>query len=158
MKSISLLLIAILILSSGGELSAQINTADFNELNGLQKKDKRLVMVLIGTEWCRYCKAMKQTILRDKSIAGSLEHPVYAVFLNAEEKSDIHFADRLFRFKSTGVNTGVHELAEALGSVNGQLTYPSLCFLNEKNEIIYQHEGYLNAASLVTLLDRLTKL
>ena len=158
MKRVCLLLMVILVLSGGGEVSAQISRANFDKINGLRENDKRLVMVLIGTEWCKYCNAMKQTILKDRAFANALDQPVYAVFLDAEEKKDIHFAERRFKYKPTGVNTGVHELAEALGSINGQLAYPSLCFLNEKNEIVYQHEGYLTAPSLAALLDRLTNL
>lgn len=140
---------------SAGKVVAQPSAVKFTELNGLQKKQSKLVLVLIGTDWCKYCKAMEQSLKSDKQIGGILKASFYPVFLNAEETSEIVFAGRRFKFKPTGTNTGVNELAEQLGTLNGQLTFPTLCFLNAENEIIYQHQGYLNSSSLMLLLNKL---
>ena len=145
-----------LLIFSAGELSAQVNPVTFNQIKGLQQKEKRLVLVLIGTEWCKYCHAMKQTILNDKKLAGTLKRSFYTVFLNAEDRSDIFFAGRGFKYKPTGFNTGVHQLAEELGTINGQVSFPSLCILNDKNEIIYQHSGFLKSSSMAILLGKLS--
>ena len=75
------------------------------------------------------------------------------VFFNAEERRSVSFAGREFKFKPTGTTTGVHELAEALGSIEGSLSYPTLCFLNNKNEIIYQYGGYLDPKSFFKTLE-----
>ena len=112
-------------------------------------------MVLVGTEWCKFCHAMKHSILRDKKLKVPLARNFYTVFLNAEEKNNIVFADRVFKYKPTGVNTGVHQLAEELATIQGQVSYPSLVFLNHKNEIIYQNAGYLDPAKLAVLLQTL---
>lgn len=149
-------LITVVLFCSERKAYAQTIVADFGEIENLQLKEKRLVMVLIGTDWCKYCNSMKQAVLKDKSLGAVLKGNFYSVFLNAEEKADIDFAGRRFKYKPTGSNTGVHELAQELGTINGQIAYPSVCFLNEKYEIVYQHPGYLNPADLGLLLTRLS--
>ena len=139
-------------------ISAQIKQPiEFEQLKSLQEKEKKLVMVFIQTDWCKYCNAMKQTIIKNKQVSAMLDTRFYTVFLNAEERQDIVFAGRQFKYKPTGINTGVHQLAEQLGTINGQIAYPSICFLNEKNEIIYQSEGFLNPQAFVEVLDVVSK-
>ena len=156
MKEIRRLLILTLLLTCAERLSAQVSPVKFSDIEGLQQKEKRIVMVIIGTEWCKYCNAIKQTVLKNKKLTGTLERSFYTVFLNAEYKHNIFFAGREFKYNPSGVNTGMHELANELGTINKQLSFPSLCFLNEKNEIIYQHSGFLDPVSLASLLEKLS--
>lgn len=149
-----LLMLSLLMLGASA-LSAQVRTIKFDELKGLQQKEKRLVMVLVGTEWCKYCHAMKHSILRNPKIKTTLANNFYTVFLNAEEPDNIIFADQVFKYKPNGVNTGVHQLAEELATIQGQVSYPSLIFLNHKNDIVYQNSGYLEPAKLAVLLQRI---
>jgi hypothetical protein len=86
-----------------------------------------------------------------------LKQNFYFIFLDAEEKRDIVFSGRRFKFKPAGIQTGIHELAEQLGTINGQIAYPSLSFLNERNEIIYQQDGFLKPDVLAFLLKRIAK-
>jgi hypothetical protein len=74
------------------------------------------------------------------------------VQFNAEEKQDIVFNKNIFTYKPTGNNTGIHELAEQLGTVNGKLSYPSCCILNAENEIIFQYDGFLFVNDLLKVL------
>ena len=152
------LIVLFLLLLITSELLAQVRSINFHELKSLQQKEQRLVMVLVGTEWCKYCNAMKNSILRDKNLKVPLTTSFYPVFLNAEDKNPIVFADRVFKYKPTGVNTGVHQLAEELATIQGQVSYPSLVFLNYKNEIVYQNAGFLDPAKLKTLLNTLQKI
>jgi thioredoxin-related protein len=154
-KTTGRILICVLMLSVSTELPAQVGPLKFSEIKALQLKEKRPVVVLIGTEWCKYCHAMRQSMLHDKNLKAVLASSFYTVFFNAEDKSDIFFAGRNFKFKPTGANTGLHELAEALASINGQISYPSLCLLNERNEIIYQHAGYLDPRAMALLINSL---
>ena len=137
------------------QVSAQLKPIAFEDLKSLQKKEARPVAVLIMTSWCKYCQSMKNTMLKNKEVSGFLTDNFYLIFLDAEEKREIIYAGRRFKFKPAGVNTGLHELAGLLGTINGQVAYPSLCFLNEKDEIIYQYEGFLEPGSLAFLLKSL---
>ena len=131
-------------------------TARFEALEDLQRAEKRIVLVLIQTSWCKYCHSMKHSILNNPQISKLINRKFYFVVLDGEEKQAIKFAGRIFRFKPTGQNTGVHELAFELGNINGQVSYPAICFLNSRNEIVYQNSGYLEPASLLNVLKAVT--
>lgn len=137
------------------QIQAQVKPVRFEQLETLQKEEERLILVFIETAWCKYCHAMKYAIRNDKELSEVLNKKFYTVFLNAESMNNIEFGGKRFGFKPTGLNTGVHELAEQLGTVNGQLTFPTLCFLNRKNEIIFQYPGSLDSASLLKMLNTL---
>lgn len=130
---------------------AQVKPLTFGQVETLRKTNPKPVMVFIHTDWCNICAGMKQTTFKNKEVIELLNAKFYLVFLNAEAKEDILFAGRKFSYKPSGVNTGVHQLAEQLGSINGQVAYPSICFLNAENEILYQYDGYLDAASLIKM-------
>ncbi len=129
----------------------QNRPVEFEELKVLQSIEPRPVVVLIRTEWCKYCHAMQNTMLNNNKVSLLLRNKFYFVFLNAEEKKDIFFAGREFKFKK-----GVNELATELASVNGRISYPTLCILNYKNEIIYQYDGFLSAQAMEYTLKKLS--
>jgi thioredoxin-related protein len=122
---------------------AQNKPVFFEDLKELQARDERPVVVLVMTSWCKYCHAMKQIMLNHKKVSQILGSEYYTVFLDAEGKKDISFAGKNFKHKN-----GVHELARELGTIEGQVSYPTLCVLNSENEILYQHNGYLSPGAL----------
>jgi thioredoxin-related protein len=128
---------------------AQLKTVTFEELTELQKRENRPVVVYIHTDWCKYCHAMKKQMLKNSDI---LNQKYYTVFLNAESKKEISFNGKVFKYKATGITTGIHQLAEELGRIDDENSYPALCFLNNKNEIVYQSGGLLNADAFLKIL------
>ena len=134
------------------DVKGQTHPAAFEDLKVLQGKESRPVAILIMTSWCKYCHAMKNTMLKNKGISQLLSNKFYVVFLNAEEKKDILFAGRRFKHKD-----GVHELARELTTINGKISYPSFCILNYKNEIIYQKEGFLSPDEMMFVLKKITE-
>ena len=68
---------------------SQINTYHFEQLDSLQKKQKRNIVVFIHTDWCKYCKAMQNTTFKNDKIIHILNSEFYFIELNAEEKRDI---------------------------------------------------------------------
>lgn len=134
---------------------AQLNLVFFEQIDSLQNIDKRKVIVFIHTDWCQFCHAMKNTTLKNKNIIKELNDNFYFIDFNAEEKRTITFNKATFKFKPTGNTSGIHELAIQLGTVNKQLNYPILCILNDVNEIIFQHSGYLNPKELNLILAKL---
>ena len=136
----------------GTNLYAQVSPVRFEQLEELQQRDPRPVMVLIGTDWCRYCQAMKNSLLRPTRVSAIAAKKFYTVFLNAEDSAEIFFRGKRYGFQQSGVNMGVHSLAAELGTVKGELSYPALCFLNADQEVIYRHSGYLKPDDWVRLL------
>jgi thioredoxin-related protein len=153
LKSFSLIVVIFLTLS----VKAQVNSVDFEQLKGLQEINNKPVMIFIQTDWCNYCSLMKKILKNDQQIIDLLSKNFYVVMLNAEEKRTITFSGREFKYKPTGTNTGVHELARELGTVEGKLSYPALCFMNEKNEIIYQYAGFLESEIFLKTLQIIAK-
>lgn len=136
---------------------SQIISQSFEQLAGLQKTQNRFVVVFIHTDWCKYCQAMKNTTFKDKEIAALLNQNFWFVDLNAEEKSDITYNGQTYKFRPTGNNTGIHELAEKFTTRNGEAAYPSICILNPDFEIIYQYNQLLSINDLRLLLNNLLK-
>ena len=134
---------------------AQLPHTSFSQLDSLQKKEPRNVVVFIHTDWCKYCRAMEETTFKNPAVVKILSSKFYFVSLNAEKKQDIFFNGHIFKFKPTGSGTGVHELAEQLGTVKGDMVFPTLCFLNNENEIFYQNRDYINARDLKAILDKI---
>lgn len=131
---------------------SQIQTVKFEQLDSLQKAEKRPVAVFLHTSWCKYCGTMKNSTFKNKEVEELLNQKFYFISLDIEQKSNIVFRGYTFKYKPTGANTGVHELAEQLGTINGQIAYPGICILNADYEIIYQQEGYVPAKDFFSVL------
>lgn len=147
-----ILIIFIFVLVRVSELPAQNRIVKFEEIKTLQEKAPKPLVVLIMTSWCKYCHAMKNTLAKDNKVAALLSEKFYTVFLDAEDKNDIFFAGRTFKHKA-----GMHELARELGTIKGKISYPTITVLNVKNEIVYQHDGFLNPRAMLFMLEKLAK-
>lgn len=134
----------------------QIKTYSFNEIDSLQKIEKRTVVVFIHTNWCKFCSAMFSTTFKQEDVIKKMNSDFYFVELDAEEKKTITLNNYPFKHKQTGTHTGIHELAEQLATIGKTISYPTLCFLNEKYEIIYQQQDFVNAKQLLAILNLLS--
>lgn len=133
----------------------QLKTVQFEQIDSLQTIEKRNVIVFIHTDWCKYCQVMKAKTLKNQEVVQLLNSKLYFVDFNAEEKRDIVYNNSTYKFKTNGSTSGIHDLAMALGTINGQINYPALCILNDKNEIVFQHNSFLNAKELVAILKKI---
>jgi thioredoxin-related protein len=133
----------------------QLKAVPFEEIASLQKADPRPMVIFIHTDWCKYCQGMKNTTFKNDHVVQLLNNNFYFLDLNAEEKRNIRFHQKTFKYKPRGNNTGVNELAEQLGSNNGKLSYPTLCILNADYEIIYQHHEFIDSRRLIKMLEQL---
>ncbi|MBO6517883.1 MAG: thioredoxin family protein [Bacteroidia bacterium] len=136
---------------------AQLQTFHFDQLDSLRAIEQKPVLVFIHTEWCKYCYQMENTTFTNDSLVNRVNRSFYFVKLDAETKENIRYGGHTFKFKPNGSNTGVHELAEQLGTIDGKLAYPTVCLLNQDNEIVYQYSGLLGADALLAGLNQLTE-
>jgi thioredoxin-related protein len=134
---------------------AQLIVRNFEEIDSLQKVEKRNIIVFIHTDWCKFCQAMKNTTLKNIYVIKELNDNFYFIDFNAEEKRTIRFNNQTFRYKPSGNNTGIHELTIQLGTINKQISYPIVSVLNEKDEIIFQDNSFINAKDFKIILERL---
>jgi thioredoxin-related protein len=128
---------------------AQVKPVTFEEL---EIAEPRPVLVMIMTIWCKYCHAMKNNIVKNKEVSDLINNTYHLLFLDAEERSDIVFKGKVFKYRPSGSNTGIHELALDLGMIRVQISYPTLTILDEKKNIIFQKNAYLKPKELLYLL------
>ena len=151
-KSVVILLVSLV----SAEFSfSQVKQVKFEELDSLQAVQPRLVVVFLHTAWCKFCNTMKNTTFKNKEVEDLLNKKFYFLALDVEQKNAIAFRGHSFKYKPNGTTTGVHELAEQLGSIEGELAYPTLSFLNPGYEIIYQRAGFVSAKDFIGILKKL---
>lgn len=101
--------------------------------------EKRKIMVDLYTDWCGWCKRMDSTTFADSQLAAYINTHFYPVKFNAEQREDILFRGKNYRFVSQGKG-GYHELAAEI--TGGRLSYPTFVFLDENLQVIQSINGY----------------
>lgn len=136
---------------------SQAKSYTFEQLDSLQKIEKRNVIVFIHTDWCRYCQAMKTTTFKAKEVVKMLDEHYWFIELDAEEKRTIHFNGQAYRFKPTGNNIGIHGLAEELGSIDGKVSFPTICFLRPDYNVIIRYDQFISAPDFLKLIKEINR-
>lgn len=114
------------------------------------KTEPRKILIDVYTEWCGWCKHMDKNTFSNATVAKYINDTYYAVKFDAEDRRDITYKDKVYRFKREGSN-GYHELAAHL--LNNRLEYPHTVFLDESNNLIQAISGYLEANKMLTILN-----
>ena len=96
---------------------------------------------------------MEQTTFQDADIVSLLNKKYYFISFDGEQKEEVAFRNHQFKYQPTGRDMGTHELATALGNVDGQLVYPTFVLLNPKYEIVFQYNAFLNSQDLEKILE-----
>lgn len=129
---------------------SQIKVNKFEDIENLEKSERRNVLIFIYTDWCNYCKAMEQTTFRQQTISDLINQNFYFLTLDAEERANITFYEKTYGYQPTGANIGIHDLAKKL--TNGKTIYPCLIILNPENQIIFRQDGFLKVNELLNVL------
>ena len=151
-KTLLLLLLFESFLSFSQERKQILKIFTFSDVEKRQQQNPKPIIVFITTDWCKICHGMKSTTLKDRDIIQLLNDKFYFIKLNAEDKKDITFLKKTFKYKPTGTNTGLHELANKLGSVGNVMIYPTTTFLNSNFEIDLQLTGFYNTKRMKQIL------
>lgn len=152
MKGLKQFITYMLLLLLLNSSKAQLSQYSLHELDSLQKIQPKNMVIFIHTDWCRYCQAMRSATFQNEQVTYLLNTNFYFSELNAEDKQQKVFNGTTFKFQPSGVDTGIHELAEQLATVDGKVSFPSLCILNEDYEIIFQFAGFLSSEHMLDLL------
>jgi thioredoxin-related protein len=102
-------------------------------------------MIDVFTDWCGWCKRMDASTFSNPVIAAYLNENFYPVKFNAERTDSVFFGGQWFVNKG-GSARSTHQLAEAL--LKGQLSYPTIVYLNEKLELLGPIAGYKTPEAL----------
>ncbi len=121
---------------------AQVKWYSFEEAVKLNEKEPKKFMIDVYTDWCGWCKVMDKNTFNNEIIAKYLNEKYYPVKLNAEQRDSITFKEQTYKYVASG-NRGVHEFAYAL--LGGNMSYPSVVFLDEKYNGLTVEKGYIKA-------------
>ncbi len=119
----------------------------FEEAVALQAKHPKKMLIDVYTDWCGWCKKMDKHTYTDESVIKNLAENYYLVRLNAEQKEDIQYKDKIFKYKT---EYKANELAVSL--LNGQMSYPTTVFLDENMNMLTVVPGYLTPKDLNPIL------
>lgn len=134
---------------------AQLKSYSFEEAEKIVRENPKSIVVFIHTNWCKYCKMMENSTFKDPEVIAYLNKHFYFVSLDAESKDAITFNNHTFQFKPTGQNTGTHELAMELATIDGQVIYPTITILDVDYSIALQTTSFKNSENLLTLLKKM---
>ncbi|SHF87317.1 Protein of unknown function, DUF255 [Flavobacterium fluvii] len=134
---------------------SQLKTYTFEEAEKLSKENPKPFVIFIHTSWCNYCKMMENSTFKNSEIISILNTDFYFIPLDAETKKDIHFNNHKFQFKPNGQNTGIHELATELATIDSQVVYPTIAILQTDFSIAFQKHSFLNAKDLLVILEKI---
>ncbi len=146
-----LILIFIVLLS----ISTYAQDYSFEKVDSLMQIEKRPIIIFLHTDWCRYCKMMEKTTLNTAEVKHILENDFYFIKFNPEVKQDITFNGNTFKYIPSGQNTGMNELASQIGVVEGKISYPTICVLNSKYEIVFQMNSYQSYEEFLVILKKI---
>ena len=130
----------------------------FDDLPRIQSQEMRHVFVFLTADWCKYCKNVELNSFKNEEVIDQLNKNFYTIIFDVEERLDINLFGREFKYKSTGLNTGVHELAELIGAINGILDTPTFLIFDQNLQIIYQYSGFMKTKEVLTLLDSVKRI
>ena len=111
----------------------------FNQLDSLQSIKRKKKLIIVGTNWCNYCKALETIIAKDTKLKQLINDQYYLIKLDAEEKKEITYQDFKFQFNS---KLGYHQ----------KLSFPSIYLINNKEEIYFSSKGLMSAKNLLRVL------
>jgi thioredoxin-related protein len=112
----------------------------------LNKTKPKKFMIDVYTDWCGWCKRMDKDIFSDPKVAKYVADNYYAIKLDAEQKPDITFNGKTFKYVSQG-RGGYHEFAAAL--LDNQMGYPTIVYLSEAYERTVVSPGYKDVPTLM---------
>lgn len=113
-----------------------INWMSVDELQEALANDQRKKIFLeVYTEWCGWCKRMNEYTLSQPHIAQYINENYYPIKFDAETQREIKFKDRVYKLDKTGC----HEFATQF--MDGQISYPTMVFLDEDLNIIQSIVG-----------------
>lgn len=105
-----------------------VSVYKMNDLEKLQKKKPKKVLITIGAGFCNTCRVMNKTTFVDTSIANYINKNFYMVNFDAESNDTILFKNTKY-YKQLVNNYPFHSLVLAL--TNNKFSLPALCILDE---------------------------
>jgi thioredoxin-related protein len=111
----------------------QVKIYTIQEVEKLQKKKPKKVLVSISADFCNTGKVMNKTSFVDTSVANYINKNFYVVNFNAATTDTVLFKNEK-HYQTLINNFPLHSLSLKL--TNGRFSLPALCLLDEQNNTI----------------------
>jgi len=112
------------------------------------KKEKRILVISLETDWCASCKIMDNITFNDSTVADYLNKNTYPIRFNATSRDTVKFNN--YTFINENKEHPFHQFAVVL--LNGKMKFPNIVFINENNELVSSVPGYLNAKGIEPII------
>jgi len=122
----------------------------FEKAVELNKKEPKKILVDVYTDWCGWCKKMKKNTFNHPEIAKYINEHFYPVRFDAESDKKVKFKGKTFK-KDKNKSRRPHQLAIAL--LQGKMSYPSVAYLDENNQLITAVPGYYGPKDMKPILN-----
>ena len=149
-KKISILTILLAFIAFNVNAQTTIKWMTWEEAQAANKKAPKKIFVDVYTDWCGWCKRMDANTFSDPKIIDYINKNYYAVKFNAEQKADITFNGKVYKYIDNGNGRGYHELAGFL--LQGKLSYPTTLYIDEKLNLLSPVPGYQDVPTLQMIL------
>jgi len=143
MKKRTIILLGIMVLGLTS-VSAQekVKWYSIEEAIQLSRKEPRVLVIDVYTDWCGWCKRMDATTFSDPAIIEMMNTHFYPVKMDAEGKEDVVIDDRTFKFVENG-RRGYNEIAAVV--TKGRLSYPTISYVDHQGQVLEASPGYKTA-------------
>ena len=125
----------------------KINWMTIEQAEEACKQKPKKIFVDVYTDWCGWCKKMDKTTFVNPAVVKYVQEEFYAVKMDAEDQNNIIFRNKVFKFNA---QQKANELAVLF--LNGEMSYPTTVYLDEKLNVIQSMGGYLDGDQFNTVL------
>jgi thioredoxin-related protein len=141
----------LLFIALTGTLKAQetLKWLSLQEAEKLMTKQPKKLFIDVYTDWCGWCKVMDQQTFQHPIIAKIINQYYYPVKLNAEQKEDLVFRGKTYKYIPNG-RSGYNELAAEI--LQGKLSYPTIVYMDENFNVIQAIPGFYKPTDIEPIL------
>jgi thioredoxin-related protein len=130
-------------------VKAYPKTYSLKEIEKLQKKKPKKILVNITSNFCNSCKVQSATTLKDTSIVNYINKNFYLIDFNAESNDTIVYkGEKLFKTPINGYP--LHTFAIKI--TNSRLQFPSIAILDDKQNHLDVVGPFLSPSALLPIL------
>lgn len=153
-KFLNVLIVILLSISIITDVDAQQETVNWMEMGEALKKaeqENKKIFIDLYTSWCSWCKKMDKSTFEKSDIASYINQKFIPVKFNAEQKSEIEYKGQIYKYVNYK-KRGYHQLAAELSKNLGRLSYPTIIFLDEDQNVIQPIPGYQDPQSFEVIM------
>ena len=145
-----LIAIVAFVLVATATLEAQeIKWMTFDQAIAAQKKKPKKIFIDVYTNWCGPCKMLANNTFKNKDLVNYVNDNYYAVKFNGEGNEVVNYKGQ--KFENKDFDPARAQSRNSLHPLTNYLqvqAYPTMVFLDEKNDLITGITGYMSPTQL----------